>query len=50
MVNKDTIKQDIEADKLDNNKGEEENEINPYHQIITYKVEKENTVISQVEQ
>ena len=46
--NVDTIKQEIEADKLgkiDN----EEGEINLYHKIITNKVEKDNTILSQME-
>ena len=37
IVNADTIKQDIEVDKLDNdnnNLEKEESEINPYHDII----------------
>ena len=53
IVNVDTIKQEIEADKLghDNNYlAEEEGEINSYHEIITNKVEKDNTFISQMEQ
>ena len=51
IVNVDTIKQDIEADKLDNNNDlEEEDEINPYHKRITNKIEKDNTIILQTEQ
>ena len=45
MVNVDTIKQEIEADKIDNGDGE----INLCHEIITNKVEKVNTIISQME-
>ena len=41
IVNVDTIKWEIEADKLDNNNNREEYEINPYYKIITNKVEKE---------
>ena len=51
IVNVDTVKQEIEADKLDNNNNNlEEDKINPYHEIITNKVEKENTITSQMEQ
>ena len=51
IVNVDTIKQEIEVDKLDNNNNlEEEDEINPYHEIITNKVEKDNVIISEIEQ
>ena len=44
VVNIETIKQEIEADKLD------EDEVNPYHEIITNEVEKENIITSQKEQ
>ena len=38
IVNIDTIKQEIEADKLgSNNIGEDE--VNPYHEIVTNKVQ-----------
>ena len=40
----------MEVDKLDNNNNREEEVINPYHDIITNKVEKDNTVILQLEQ
>ena len=37
-------------DKLDNNNNrEQEDEINPYHEIITNKVDKDNMIISQME-
>ena len=45
-----TIKQEIEADQLDNNNKRVEDEINLYYEIIRNKVEKDNTVISQMEQ
>ena len=46
-----TIKQELEAYKLDdNNNLEEEDEINPYHEIIANKVEKDNKDILQMEQ
>ena len=50
IVNVHTIKQEIEADKLDNDNNREEDEINPYHEIITNKVEKDNMVTLQMEQ
>ena len=46
IVNVDAIKQEIELDRI----GNEEGEINPYHERITNKVEKDNTVISQMEE
>ena len=47
----DKIKQEIEADKLDNNNNlDKEEEINPYYEIITNKVENDNTIILQMEQ
>ena len=51
VMNVDAIKQEIETDKLedDDNLGGE-NEINPYHEIITNKVEKDNMIILQMEQ
>ena len=39
IVNVDTNKQEIERDKLDNNNPDED-EVNPYNEIITDKVEK----------
>ena len=52
IVNVDKIEHEIEADKLDNDNDnlEEEGEINPYNQIITNKVEKNNMILSQIEQ
>ena len=47
IVNIHTIKQEIE-DKLGRNI--DEDEINPYHEIITNKVEKENIITMQMEQ
>ena len=44
IVNIDAIKQEIKADKVDNDNNAEKDEINPYHKIITNKVEKENTI------
>ena len=45
----DTIKQEVETDrlgKIDNNNGK----INPYHEIIKNKVEKDDTIISQMKE
>ena len=49
IVDIDTRKQKIEEDKLkkvDDTNGK----INPYHEIITNKIEKDNIIISQMEQ
>ena len=48
IINVETTKREIEADRLDNNL--EGDEINPYHKLIKNKVEKENTITSQMEQ
>ena len=50
IVNVDTIKWELEVDKLDNNNNVEEDKINPYHKIITNEVEKEDTITLQMEQ
>ena len=49
IINIDAIKQEIDAKNVDSNNMDED-KINPYHEVITNKVEKENTVISQMEQ
>ena len=49
IVNKDTIKQEIEADKLGSDNLDED-EVNPYYELITNKVEKENIITTQIEQ
>ena len=49
IVNVDTIKQEKEAEKLDNN-NLDGNEINPYYKIIANNVERDNMVISQMDQ
>ena len=49
IVNIDTIKQEIEEDKLGRNNIDND-EVNPYHEIVTNKVNKENIIISQMEQ
>ena len=44
-----TIKQEIEIDRLD--KMDDTNgEVNPYHEIITNKVEKDDMIVSQMEE
>ena len=48
VLNVDTIKQEREEDKLDRNM--DEDEINPYHEIITNKVGNENIITMQMEQ
>ena len=49
IVNLDAITQHIEADKLGSNNLDED-KVNPYHEIITNQVEKENIITSQMEQ
>ena len=49
IVNIDTIKQEIEEDELYCNNIDED-EVNPYHEIITNKVENENIITIQMEQ
>ena len=50
IINVDTIKQEIEidqdVDKIDDINGE----INPYHESIVNKTERDDTIISQMEQ
>ena len=49
VVNVDTIKQELEPDKID--KMDDANgKINPYHEIITNKVERDNIIVSHIEQ
>ena len=43
IVNVDTIKQEIEADKLGHN-NIDEGKVNQYHEIIANKIEKENII------
>ena len=47
IVNIDTVKQEIEADKIGSNNIDE---VNPYHEIITNKIDKENIITLQIEQ
>ena len=49
IVNVHIIKQEIEEDKLDSNNIDED-EVNPYHEIITNKVEKKSTITMQIDQ
>ena len=48
VINIDTMKQEIdqEVHKIDNTDGK----INPYHKIIVNKAERDDTIISQMEQ
>ena len=48
IVNVDTIKQEIEEDKL--SKDNIDDKINPYHKIIINNMEKESIITSQMEQ
>ena len=48
IVNVDTIKQEIEEDKL--SKDDIDDKVNPYHNIIIYNIEKDNASTSQMEQ
>ena len=48
IINIDTVKQEMEqdSDRLDNTSGD----INPYHKIIVNKAERDDTILSQMEQ
>ena len=48
VINKDTTKQEMDqdVDRIDDTKGE----INPYHEIIVNKAERDNTVLLSMEQ
>ena len=48
IVNIDTIKQEIEADKLGSNNIDKD-KVNTYHEIITNKTDKENIITSEME-
>ena len=50
IVNVDTIKQEKEADKLGDDNNNLEEDVNLYHEIITNKVEKDDVLISEIEQ
>ena len=49
IVNVDTMKQDMKADKLASN-NLDEGKVNPYYEIITNKVEKESIITLKMEQ
>ena len=49
LVNVDTIKQEIEEDKLCKDNIDDD-EINPYHKIIVNNIHKENIITSQMKQ
>ena len=46
IINVDTLNHEIVLDRMDDSNGE----INSYHEIITTKAEKDDTIISQMEQ
>ena len=48
IINVDTIKQETEEDTLGRNT--DKDEVNPYHEIITNKVQKEDITTTQMEQ
>ena len=50
IVNVDSIKQEIEEDKLSKNNIDDEEEVNPYHNIIINCCDRENVIASQLEQ
>ena len=49
VVNVDTIKQEIEEDKLGRNNIDDD-VVNPYHEITTNKIDKKNIITLQMEQ
>ena len=46
IVNVGTIKQEMEEDKLSKNNVDEEEEINPYYNIIINNINRENVITS----
>ena len=50
IVNTETIKQEIKEDKLSKDSINEEEEVNPYHNIIINNIDRENMITSQMEQ
>ena len=50
IANVDTIKQEIEEHKLSKNKIDDDEEVNPYHNIIMNNIEWENIITPQMEQ
>ena len=50
IIDVETIKQGIEADKLDNNNNFDEDEVNPCQEIIVNKIEKEDIITLHMEQ
>ena len=50
IFNVDTIRQEIEEDKLSQNDIDDEEEVNPYHDIIINNIDRENVITSQIEQ
>ena len=50
IVNVETIKQEIEDDRLDQDNTDNEEEVNPYQNIIVNEFDRENIITSQMEQ
>ena len=50
IVSIDTIKQEIEENKLSKNKIGDEEEVNPYRKIITNNIDRENVITSQMKE
>ena len=50
VVNVDTIKQELEEDKLSKNNIDDVEEVNPYHNIIINNIDRESVITSQMEQ
>ena len=50
IVNINTIKQEIEEDKLSKSNIDEEEEVNPYNNIVINNIDRENVITSQMEQ
>ena len=50
IVSTDTIRQELEEDKLSKNTVDDEEEITPYHTIIINNIVRENKITSQIEQ
>ena len=50
IVNIDVIKQEMEEEKLRKNNIDDEEEVNPYHNIIINNIDRENVITSQMEQ
>ena len=49
VVNVDAIKQEIEGDKLSKDNIDDDDEVNPYHNIIRNNIDRENIITSRME-